>query len=196
MHHHVCGQNHPIWDSERRLCGKVKIKEATMLLYLDFLLRFRQVRTCLNGFFIFTHTSNPKLDVRSGPYHCPNFWLDLGPVPPGSGLNLSLGPDYGSTNCGGAAPIAVIAAVVVVVPPLQPLLPLRLLLLLCLCCYHRCCCGHCHCHCAPTAPAAAIATVVGWWWLYPCCPCRCGGRGRAPAAAVTVMIPGKYISKL
>ena len=89
------------WDSERHLCGKVKIKEATTLLYLDFLLRFGQVWTHLNGFFIFTHTSNPKLDIGSGSYRHPNFWPDLGPIHPGSGLNLSSGPDYGSTidNC-------------------------------------------------------------------------------------------------
>src|ERR1700722_14761953 len=44
-HHHVCGQNSLIWDPERRLCGKVKIKKATTLLYLDFLLRFEPIRT-------------------------------------------------------------------------------------------------------------------------------------------------------
>ena len=77
--------------------SKVKIKESTTLLYLDFLLRFGQVWTCPNRFFIFTPTLNPELDIGSGPYRHPNLWLDLGPIHPGSGLNLSLGPDYGST---------------------------------------------------------------------------------------------------
>ena len=57
--HVVCGQNYLIWDSERRLCGKVKIKEATTLLYLDFLLRFGQVRTRPNGFY-------PYFEPRTG----------------------------------------------------------------------------------------------------------------------------------
>jgi hypothetical protein len=52
--------------------SKSKIKESTALLYLDFLLRFGQVQTHPNGFFIFTPTSNPELDVGSGPYHHPN----------------------------------------------------------------------------------------------------------------------------
>ena len=48
--------------------SKAKIKQFTASLYLDFFLRFGQVRTRPNGFFIFTHTSNPELDVGSGPY--------------------------------------------------------------------------------------------------------------------------------
>ena len=53
--------------------SKAKIKQFTALLYLDFFLRFGQVRTRPNGFFIFTHTSNLELDVGSGPYRHPNF---------------------------------------------------------------------------------------------------------------------------
>ena len=69
-----------------------------MLLYLEFLLRFGQVQTRLNGFFIFTPTSNPELDIGSGPYCHPDPWPDLGPVRPGSGSNQSSGPDYSSTT--------------------------------------------------------------------------------------------------